>query len=83
MCVLHFRTTDSLRGHPFFRDFNLQNRSVPDLQHFLLVTNSMPSSGRVDRACATETVDRVSIPSLIKPKPIKLVFTASLLDIRQ
>ena len=40
-------------------------------------------SGRVDKASATETVDSGSIPRRVKPKTIKLAFTASLLDVQQ
>ena len=43
----------------------------------------MPISGRVDRAPATETVGSGAIPDRVKPKAIKLVFTASLLDVQQ
>ena len=45
--------------------------------------NLYPISGRVDRASATEAVDTGSIPGRVKPKTIKLVFTASLLDVQQ
>ena len=48
-----------------------------------LVIYTLPISGRVDRASATETVDLGSIPGRVKPKTIKLVFTASLLDVQQ
>ena len=42
-----------------------------------------PISGRVDKASATEAVDTGSIPGRVKPKTIKLVFTAFLLDVQQ
>ena len=37
----------------------------------------------MDRASATEAVDLGSIPGRVKPKTIKVVFTASLLDVQQ
>ena len=37
----------------------------------------------MDRASATEAVDTGSIPGRVKPKTIKLVFTAFLLDVQQ
>ena len=40
------------------------------------------SDGRVDRASASEAVDSGSIPSRVKPMTLKLVFTASLLDVQ-
>ena len=40
-------------------------------------------SGRVDRASASEKVDPGSISGRVKPKTIKFVFTASLLDAQQ
>ena len=43
----------------------------------------LPISGRVDRASATEAVDSDSIPGRVKPKTIKLEFTAFLLDVQQ
>ena len=42
-----------------------------------------PISNRVNRASATKTIDTGSIPGRVKPKTIKLVFTASLLDVQQ
>ena len=42
-----------------------------------------PISGRVDRASATQTKDLASIPGWVKPKTIKMVFTASLLDVQR
>ena len=44
---------------------------------------SQPISGRVDRASATEAVDMGLIPGWVKPKTLKSVFTAFLLDIQQ
>ena len=41
---------------------------------------SSSSDGRVRRAIASEVVDLGMIPSLMKPKTQKLVFTASLFD---
>ena len=43
----------------------------------------LPISGRVDKASATEAVDSDSIPGRVKPKTIKLEFTAFLLDVQQ
>ena len=40
-------------------------------------------SGRMDRASATEAVDSGSIPGRVKPTTVKLVLTASLLDVQQ
>ena len=40
-------------------------------------------NGRVDRASAAETVDSGSIPGRVKLKTIKMVLTASLLDLQQ
>ena len=42
-----------------------------------------PIIGRVDRAFATETVESGSVPDRVKPKPLKLVFTAFLLHVHQ
>ena len=42
-----------------------------------------PISGPVDRASTTDSVDSGSIPGRVKPKTLKLVFTASLLDVQQ
>ena len=42
-----------------------------------------PISGRVDRAFATEAVEWGSIPDRVKPKTIKIGFTAFLLDVQQ
>ena len=39
------------------------------------------SNGGVDRASTTETVDCCSIPNRVKPKTIKMVIRASLLDV--
>ena len=41
---------------------------------------SSSSDGRVRRAIASEVVDLGMIPSLMKPKTQKLMFTASLFD---
>ena len=41
---------------------------------------SSSSDGRVGRAIASEVVDLSIIPSPVKPKTQKLVFTASLFD---
>ena len=41
------------------------------------------SSGTDFRASATEAVDTGSIPGRVKPKTVKLVFTAFLLDVQQ
>ena len=41
------------------------------------------SSGTDLRASATEAVDTGSIPGRVKPKTVKLVFTAFLLDVQQ
>ena len=38
---------------------------------------------RVDRACATETVDTGSIPGRVKPKTIKTGIHSFLLDVQQ
>ena len=40
------------------------------------------SDGRVVRASATGAADSNSIPSRVKPMTLKLVFTASLLDVQ-
>ena len=40
-------------------------------------------SGRVDRAFATEAVDSGSIYNESNQKPLKLVFTSSVLDVQQ
>ena len=39
-------------------------------------------SGRMDKASASETIDKGSIPNQFKPKLQKLIFTASLLDVQ-
>ena len=43
---------------------------------------SLPITGRVDRASATETVDLSSIPSRVKPKTLKIGIHSFLLDIQ-
>ena len=43
----------------------------------------IPSSGQVDGESATETVNLGSIPGWVKPKTIKLIFTAFLPDVQQ
>ena len=48
--------------------------------HFCFITISCRSDGRVRRAIASEVVDLGLIPSPVKPKTQKLVFTASLCD---
>ena len=53
------------------------------LCHMLSESFYIPISGRVDRASATDSVDSGSIPGRVKPKTLKLVFTASLLDVQQ
>ena len=49
----------------------------------LFVNVALLISGRVDRASATETVDLGWIPARVKPKTIKLVFTASLHEVQR
>ena len=43
---------------------------------------SLPITGRVDRASATETVDLSSIPSRVKPKTLKIGIHSFLLDVQ-
>ena len=55
---------------------------TPNLVFYGLLSTK-PISGRVDRASVTETIDSGSIPGWVKPKTIKLVFTAFLLGVQQ
>ena len=41
-----------------------------------------PLNGRVMKASASEALDLGLIPSRVKPMTLKLVFTASLLDVQ-
>ena len=65
--------------------FNLQNRSYIyiHVDCYLVVEQDFCSSvGRVIRASASGVVDLGLIPSWVKPMTLKLVFTASLLDVQ-
>ena len=44
--------------------------------------NMQPISGRLDRASAAKTIEPGSIPGRVKLNTVKLVFTASLLDVQ-
>ena len=66
-----------------YKKFGLMTKK--NLAGFIKIFLQTPSCIRlrVDRASAPEVVDPGAIPGQIKPKTIKLVFTASLLDVQQ
>ena len=73
----HFR----FKFHPkklFYCEYELLKFSTSWRFCFITINNS--SDGRVRRAIALEVVDLGMIPSPVKPKTQKLVFTASLFD---
>ena len=63
----------------FYGEYGLFKSSTSRRLCFITMISSR-SDGRVRRAIASEVVDLGSIPSLMKPKTQKLVFTASLFD---
>ena len=68
--------------HPrklFYCEYELFKYSTSWCFCFITMISSN-SDGRVRRAIASEVVDFGSIPSPVKPKTQKLVFTASLFD---
>ena len=70
--------------HPrklFYCEYELFKSSTS--RRFCFITISSSSDGRVRKAIASEIVDVGIIPSPVKPKTQKLVFTASLFDAKR
>ena len=86
MISIEFKTTMQELSMFHIRKVRRQNSVTGGgrLKKYLGGTKKLtPISGRVDRASATETVDSGSIPGRVKPRTVKFVFTASLLDVQQ
>ena len=91
--VENFNFKCKLKNYCFYRFLFLSSWKWLVRKLSLPVSKSKPSvliklflqkaSDRVDISYATETVDRGSIPGRVKPKIIKLVFTAFVLDAQQ